>query len=87
MSCTKSRDMSYIPVLFVISVRNYLGYHAFRMNDERYTAYPQEQEYLLMEGIFLWVMKVEELLVEDWDNNDSSGGKEHEGEEIVGESE
>lgn len=45
----------------MISVRNYLGFHAFRMNDDRYTAFPQEQEYLLMEGMFLWVMKVEEL--------------------------
>lgn len=67
--------MTHVPVVFVISVRNYLGFHAFRMNDERFTAYPQEQEFLLMEGIFLWVMKVEELLVENWEHVEDVGGE------------
>ena len=63
-----SKDASLIPVLFTITVRNYLGFHAFRINDERYTAHPYEQEFLLMEGIFVWVLKVEEILVKDWDS-------------------
>lgn len=56
-------------MLFVISMRNYLGYHAFRMSDDRYTAFPEEQEFLLMDGIFLWVIKVEDILVKDWEQD------------------
>lgn len=53
------------------------------MNDERYTAYPQEQEFLLMEGIFLWVIKVEELRVPDWEQerNPKKGEEAEEGEQ------
>lgn len=40
MDCAKSKDPELVPVVFSISVRNYLGFHAFRMSDERYTAYP-----------------------------------------------
>ena len=69
IACAHSKSPEFIPVLFVISVRNYLGYHAFRMSDDRYTAFPEEQEFLLMDGIFLWVIKVEDILVQDWEQD------------------
>jgi len=28
------------PVLFVFSIRNWLGFNGFRMNDKRFTVYP-----------------------------------------------
>lgn len=42
LSCATSKNQELQPVLFVISVRNYLGYHAFRLSDERYTPFPEE---------------------------------------------
>jgi len=47
------------PVLFVYCVRNYDGFRGFRMNNSKFTAYPQEQEYLLMEGFQIYVAEVE----------------------------
>lgn len=48
------------PVLFVISVLNYTGFKGFRLNDKRYSVYPEEQEVLLMEGFTVYVLEVEE---------------------------
>lgn len=53
-----------IPVLFVISAVNFDGFCGFRLNSEDYSAYPQEREYLLMDGIRFIVMKIEEFPVE-----------------------
>ena len=47
-------------VLFVYSIRNYDGFSGFRLNSKRYTLYPEEQEYLLMEGFRVYVLEVED---------------------------
>lgn len=53
----------------MISVQNYHGYHAFRLDDEKYSAYPYEKEFLLAEGVEVYVMKVEDVTT----NNSSPG--------------
>ena len=47
------------PVLFVISCQNYLSFQGFRLNNEGYTAYPLEQEVLLVEGCEVIVLDVQ----------------------------
>jgi len=46
-------------VLFVISVRNFDSPDGIQMNNEAYTAYPEEGELLLIEGKRVWVLAVE----------------------------
>ena len=48
------------PVLFVFSICNDYGFNGFRMNSKRYSVYPGEQEYLLMEGFKVFALKVED---------------------------
>ena len=48
------------PVLFVYSILNYYGFPGFRLNSKKYSVYPGEQEYLLMEGFEVFVLKVED---------------------------
>lgn len=38
------------PVLFVLSCHNWFSPPGVRMNNEAYTAYPEECEFLMMEG-------------------------------------
>lgn len=46
-----------------MSIQNYRNYPGFRMNKEDYTAYKHEEEVVLMEGIRMFVMKVEEKTI------------------------
>ena len=48
--CHKNYSADHQPVLFVFSIRNWFGFNGFRLNDYKFSVYPQEQEYLLMEG-------------------------------------
>lgn len=48
------------PVLFVYSIRNYNHFSGFRLNDKRFTPYPEEEEYLLMDGFWIYVLDVED---------------------------
>ena len=50
-------------VLFVFFFKNYEGFGGFRLNQPEYSAFPFEEEYLLMEGYPLWVLKVDENIV------------------------
>ena len=43
-----------------MSIQNYRNYPGFRLNQEEYTAYKHEEEVVLMEGIRMFVMEVEE---------------------------
>ena len=45
-------------VLFVISCQNYKGYQGFRLNNAGYTAYPLEEEVLLVEGCEVVILSV-----------------------------
>ena len=47
-------------VVLIISVQNYIGFNGFRLNGEKYSAYPLEREVILLDGTKVVVMKVEE---------------------------
>lgn len=53
-----NKDKSFKPVLFVLAIFNQRRYPGFRLNNEKYSAYPNEQELLLPAGL--------ELEVEDY---------------------
>ena len=48
-----------IPVLFVISCKNYIAPEGITMDNEAYSAYPSEGEVLLCEGCLIKVLAVE----------------------------
>lgn len=48
----------------IISVQNYNGFNGFRLNGEKYSAYPLEREVILLDGTRVVVMKVEELEIQ-----------------------
>ena len=52
-------------VLFVFFFKNWWGFNGFRLNQPEYSAFPFEEEYLLMEGIPVRVLKVDENVVMD----------------------
>ena len=58
--CHKDFSSHQQPVLFVYSIRNYEGFDGFRLNSKRYSVYPGEQEYLLMEGFIVYVLGIED---------------------------
>ena len=49
------------PVLFVLSIKNYEVFHGFRLVEDKHTVHPDDQEILLMEGLQIYVLKVEEI--------------------------
>ena len=49
----------FIPVLFVIACQNYVAPSGILMNNEAYTAYPEEGEFLLQEGCAVHVLAVD----------------------------
>ena len=44
-------------------MQNYNGFNGFRLNGEKYSAYPLEREVILLDGTKVVVMKVEEINV------------------------
>jgi len=61
--------------LFFISISNYLMYSGMRMNTECHSAYPKEQELLLLEGARVYVLDVEEVIID----NKSESFKKYDG--------
>lgn len=53
------RDQDKIPVLFVVTCQNYYEPKGFMMNNEAYSAYPREAEFLLMEGCNVYILDIE----------------------------
>lgn len=54
-----------VSVMFIISVQNYNGFKCFRLNGEKYSAYPQEKEVILLDGTQVAVMNVEEVQIDN----------------------
>ena len=54
-----------LSVLFVFFFQNYDGFKGFRLNQPEYSAFPYEEEFLLMEGIDVIVLAVDENIVMD----------------------
>lgn len=59
------KQKNLYPVLFVISVRNYDSFSGFRLDLDCYSAHPEEKEYLLMEGVKLWVLDVDDYTIKN----------------------
>ena len=55
----------HLAVLFAICCRNYDSPSGIRMNNEAYTSYPVEREMLLTEGCGVYVLLVEEVVIEN----------------------
>jgi len=55
------------PVIFVMSVRNQYAFHGIRIGNESYSAYPNEKQILMKEGCEVYVLKVEEVKIENDD--------------------
>ena len=51
--------------MFLISVQNYNGFNGFRLNGEKYSAYPLEREVVLLDGTKVAVMKAEDIEVKN----------------------
>ena len=62
--CSKlDNELSGKSVLFVFFFQNYNTFGGFRLNQPEFSAFPDEEEYLLMEGIGVRVLKVDENVV------------------------
>ena len=53
----------HTPTLFIIACQNYRGINGMTMNNEAYTAYPEESEVLLAEGCPVYVLAVDTGIV------------------------
>ena len=56
-------DIHHKGIVFFLS--NYGGFRGFRLNQPEYSAFPHEEEFLLMEGIGVMVVAVDENMVMD----------------------
>ena len=57
--CHNNHEENQLPVLFIYSINNFYGFKGFRLNDKRFSVYPEEQEFLLMEGFKVFVLDVQ----------------------------
>jgi len=48
-----------VSVLFIFLIQNHCGFRGFRLNDDKYSAYSHEQEYLLVEGFQVQILKID----------------------------
>ena len=46
----KNKDKTIKPVIFMLCIFNQTDYPGFRLDNEKYTAYPDEEEILLPSG-------------------------------------
>merc|ERR1711935_1145840 len=58
-------------VLFVFFFKNFIGFPGFRLNQPEFSAFPEEEEYLLCEGIPVFVLAVDENIVMDCNTIDA----------------
>jgi len=52
------------PVIFVICLQNYNGFKGFRLNKAKYSSHHHDEELLLLDGVTMFVVNVEELVFE-----------------------
>lgn len=60
----------------MISIQNYRGISGFRLNHQAYSAHDHEQEFLLMEGLQVFVLKVEEATIDFADHENLEMGSQ-----------
>lgn len=62
----------YTPTIFIICFHNFscwYPYYGFRMNLQSYSAHHHEHEMILMDGITMLVLKIEDWQIK-WDDNE-----------------
>lgn len=59
----KYKDMPGKSVLFVFLFKNFTGFNGVKLNKAEFSAYPYEEEFLLVGGIKIRILKVEEQLM------------------------
>ena len=63
---TQNKDEERKAVIFVICCHNFVAPAGIRMNNEAYTGYPSEAEFMLIEGCKVTVLGVEhDFLIEN----------------------
>ena len=63
-------------VLFVYMMQNYQGFPGFRMNHPDYSNFPEEQEYLLKEGIMVRILDIKRnMKIQNYVKNQKDGNK------------
>ena len=60
---TKAKTLQ--SVIFAICLHNFHRFDGFRMNSALYGAHPEEQEILLVEGLRVAVLGVEDMLIDN----------------------
>ena len=70
---TTAKAKTLQSVVFAICLHNFEGFDGFRMNSALYGAHPEEQEILLMEGVQVAVLGVEDMHIDNSLQADSSG--------------
>ena len=60
--CKKDYPADKQPVLFIFAINNNVGFSGFRLNSKRYSVYPEEQEFLLMEGFGVFILGIEDKM-------------------------
>merc|ERR1712086_602585 len=66
--CSKKKDDIEVcvkPVLFVFFFQNFNIFSGFRLNKPEFSAFPDEEEFLLKEGYGFIVLKIDENVVMD----------------------
>lgn len=77
---TKEPRPDHKAVLFVFTCQNFYSPKGIRMNNEAYTSYPSEQEYLLQEGSQVYVLSVDRNVII---NNTHTSFKDYTGKPVI----
>ena len=62
---TDAQGRAHVPVLFILTIKDPSEMRAFRLNEERFSAYPDEFEVVLQAGSVCYVLRTEEIIYED----------------------
>jgi len=62
LKLNKSPSTDTVFVLFVFLMKNYSGFSGVRLNKDQYSAFPGEEEFLIVEGSPATVLAVDEAL-------------------------
>ena len=93
---SQTTEPDKFPTLFVFCFHNFscwYPYYGFRMNQQSYSAHHFEREAILMDGITMLVLKIEEFTIQydeaahdsddDVDEEDAKFWKEHSGDKVT----
>ena len=62
LKINKSTSADTVFVLFVFLMKNYSGFSGVRLNKDQYSAFPSEEEFLIIEGSPATVLSIDQEL-------------------------